>query len=199
MAREVVSFPTLVRKNSWPWKRQACLNMPPDRRKRSRVNEKFGGKREELQPHSAAWERNAPSALAPGTSAAWERNAPSALAPGTSVKEGDGAELPPPRPKFPPSSEELGSPTVPKLGGEKSPPPPPPSETPFPPGFDAASFLQWISSSLGLPQASSSSRQPRDVDGAVASTSRAGVVGFGREHPGSEVEECSEEGKITFF
>ncbi|KAI8518935.1 hypothetical protein Bbelb_021920 [Branchiostoma belcheri] len=140
---------------------------------------RFGGKREELQPHSAAWERNAPSALAPGTSAAWERNAPSALAPGTSVKEGDGAELPPPRPKFPPDSEELGSPTMPKLGGEKSPPPPPPSETPFPPGFDAASFLQWISSSLGLPQASSSSRQPRDVDGAVASTSRAGVVGSG--------------------
>ncbi|KAI8487147.1 hypothetical protein Bbelb_349450 [Branchiostoma belcheri] len=139
----------------------------------------FGGKREELQPLSAAWERNAPSALAPGTSAAWERNAPSALAPETSVKEGDGAELPPPRPKFPPDSEELGSPTVPKLGGEKSPPPPPPSETPFPPGFDAASFLQWISSSLGLPQASSSSRQPRDVDGAVASTSRAGVVGSG--------------------
>ncbi|KAI8500729.1 hypothetical protein Bbelb_215470 [Branchiostoma belcheri] len=68
---------------------------------------------------------------------------------------------------------------MPKLGGEKSPPPPPPSETPFPPGFDAASFLQWISSSLGLPQASSSSRQPRDVDGAVASTSRAGVVGSG--------------------
>ncbi|KAI8483743.1 hypothetical protein Bbelb_385350 [Branchiostoma belcheri] len=137
-----------------------------------------------------------PSALAPGTSAAWERNAPLALAPGTWVKEGDGAELPPPRPKFPPGSEELGSPTVPKLGGEKS--PPPPSETPFPPGFDAASFLQWISSSLGLPQASSSSRQPRDVDGAVASTSRTGVVGSGREHPGSEVEECSEEGKITF-
>ncbi|KAI8488042.1 hypothetical protein Bbelb_341600 [Branchiostoma belcheri] len=175
---------------------------------------RFGGKREELQPLSAAWERNAPSALAPGTSAAWERNAPLALAPGTSaawernaplalapgtsVKEGDGAELPPPRPKFPPGSEELGSPTVPKLGGEKSPPPPPPSETPFPPGFDAASFLQWISSSLGLPQASSSSRQPRDVDGAVASTSRAGVVGSRREHPGSEVEECSEEGKITF-
>ncbi|XP_078661233.1 uncharacterized protein LOC144905436 [Branchiostoma floridae x Branchiostoma belcheri] len=127
-----------------------------------------------------------PSALAPGTSAAWERNAPLALAPGTSVKEGDGAELPPPRPKFPPGSEELGSPTVPKLGGEKS--PPPPSETPFPPGFDAASFLQWISSS----------RQPRDVDGAVASTSRTGVVGSGREHPGSEVEECSEEGKIAF-
>ncbi|KAI8514896.1 Kinetochore-associated protein 1 [Branchiostoma belcheri] len=140
---------------------------------------RFGGKREELQPHSAAWERNAPSALAPGTSAAWERNAPSALAPGTSVKEGDGAELQPPRPKFPPDSEELGTPTMPKLGGEKSPPPPPPSETPFPPGFDAASFLQWISSSLGLPQASSSSRQPRDVDGAVASTSRAGVVGSG--------------------
>ncbi|KAI8505643.1 hypothetical protein Bbelb_168320 [Branchiostoma belcheri] len=140
---------------------------------------RFGGKREELQPHSAVWERNAPSALAPGTSAAWERNAPLALAPGTSVKEGDGAELPPPRPKFPPDSEELGSPTMPKLGGEKSPPPPPPSETPFPPGFDAASFLQWISSSLGLPQASSSSRQPRDVDGAVASTSRAGVVGSG--------------------
>ncbi|KAI8500686.1 Transcription elongation factor SPT5 [Branchiostoma belcheri] len=137
---------------------QACLHKPPDRRKRSRVNEKSP---------LLQLERNAPSALAPGTSAAWERNAPLALAPGTSVKEGDGAELPPPRPKFPPDSEELGSPTVPKL------------ETPFPPGFDAASFLQWISSSLGLPQASSSSRQPRDVDGAVASTSRAGVVGSG--------------------
>ncbi|KAI8519760.1 hypothetical protein Bbelb_030170 [Branchiostoma belcheri] len=126
-----------------------------------------------------------------------ERNAPSALALGKSVKEGDGAELPLPRPKIPPGSEELGSPTMPKLGREKSPPPPPPPGTPFPPGFDAASFLQWVSSSLGLPQASSSSRQPRDVDGAVASTSRAGVVGSGRKHPGSEVEECSEEGEIA--
>ncbi|KAI8480609.1 hypothetical protein Bbelb_416210 [Branchiostoma belcheri] len=143
--------------------------------------------REELQPHSAVWERNAPSALAPGTSAAWERNAPLALAPGTSVKEGDGAELPPPRPKFPPDSEELGSPTVPKL------------ETPFPTGFDAASFLQWISSSLGLPQASSSSRQPRDVDGAVASTSRAGVVGSGESIQVLKWKSVRRKEKITFF
>ncbi|KAI8508665.1 hypothetical protein Bbelb_137640 [Branchiostoma belcheri] len=133
------------------------------------------------------WERNAPSALAPGTSAAWERNAPLALAPGTSVKEGDGAELPPPRPKFPPDSEELGFPTVPKL------------ETPFPPGFDAASFLQWISSSLGLPQASSSSRQPRDVDGAVASTSRAGVVGSGESIQVLKWKSVRRREKITFF
>ncbi|KAI8480483.1 hypothetical protein Bbelb_417680 [Branchiostoma belcheri] len=72
-------------------------------------------------------------------------------------------------------------------------------KTPFPPGFDAASFLQWISSSLGLPQASSSSRQPRDVDGAVASTSRAGVVGSGESIQVLKWKSVRRREKITFF
>ncbi|KAI8512497.1 hypothetical protein Bbelb_091360 [Branchiostoma belcheri] len=136
-------FPNASQENSWPWKRQACLHKPPDRRKRSRVNEKSPL----LQLEVRRKKRRTPTSFR-------RLGAKCPFGVGTGNIRHLGAKCP----------FGVGTGNI---------------ETPFPPGFDTASFLQWISSSLGLPQAASSSRQPRDVDGAVASTSRAGVVGSG--------------------
>jgi len=110
-------------------------------------------------------------------------------------REGDGSSV-----EGDDSARRSKSPHVPHGEGEKSPPMPvldpeardkevelngTESPFPFPPGFDAAGFLQWLRKNLTTQESTPS---------VAASTSRTGVVGSGRKQPGNlEDGECSEE------